>query len=51
MTSDLTEFEAHLLQGTREMPELKLWQLQGECVGERGQDKAHVHMSACHVMC
>ena len=30
MTSDLKEFEAHLLQGSRELPELKLWQLQGE---------------------
>ena len=30
MTSDLKEFEAHLLQGARELPELKLWQLQGE---------------------
>lgn len=29
-TSDLLEFEAHLLQDAREMPELKLWQLQGE---------------------
>ncbi len=30
MTPDLKEFEAHLLQGSRELPELKLWQLQGE---------------------
>lgn len=31
-TSDLKEFESHLLQGAREMPELKLWQLQGETI-------------------
>ena len=30
MTSDLTDFEAHLIQGGRELPELRLWQLQGK---------------------
>lgn len=30
--ANLKEFEAHLLQGAREMPELKLWQLQGDVV-------------------
>lgn len=30
MTSDLGEFEAHLLHGAQEMPELKQWQVQGE---------------------
>lgn len=28
-TVDLNSLEAHLLQGAREMPDLKLWQLQG----------------------
>ena len=30
LTAGLKEYEAHLLQGSRELPELKLWQLQGE---------------------
>ena len=29
LTGKMDEFRAHLLQGAREIPELKVWQLQG----------------------
>ena len=34
LTSELKDFNAHLLQGAREMPQLKLWQLQGNVEGQ-----------------
>lgn len=45
MASDLNEFRAHLLHGAREMPELKLWQLQGEVRVKNGRLKLHVLMN------
>ena len=32
LSNQLDEFRHHLIAGAREMPELKAWQLQGECV-------------------
>lgn len=48
MTSDLGEFEAHLLQGAREMPELKLWQVQGTYLRE---EVGCAWVSSCHSSC